>query len=198
MFKRLTELFKGKPAPKPRPKLRQIDENNPRPHHYQFAHRFLPALFFGNPERFLTTMSGSNGLDFLRFQWKNLEQYIEAPLSSVGLDYQTRRLDDGTTLVIVTLPPPQKVTEAYYTASVYRPAEGQTAALTRYFTLEYGIDLIPDQPKRMVLGEWTRDPQHLNYGNHFASDVIAFFRLVCTKLDKSVGDDAHASFTPKA
>jgi hypothetical protein len=196
MLKRIVDLVRGKPNSQPAPKLQPANQDEPRPQHYFFAHRILPSMFFEEPDQLMKIMGSAKGLDFLRFQWNNLSTHVEHVEPPTALDYQTRKLDDDTTIVLVTMPPPHKITEAYFVAFVYRPSTAENGALTRYFTLEYGVCLLPDEPTRMVLGEWTARQEHLNYGHHFAPDPATFFKTISEKLQHPVGHEFHGGFSP--
>jgi hypothetical protein len=193
MFKRLIEIFTGKSNAKPQ--IRPARPDDPNPQHYTFAHRVLPFLFFNDPELFMTIMSSPKGMDFLRVQWNTLAKQFPTATPSDSLNYQMRGLDDGTKIIIITMPPPQKVTETYFNAVVYRPASDAAPLVSRYFTLEYGMSFMPDAPKRMVLGEWTNQQEHINYGDNPAVDEIAFLKVVCEKLGYEAGYSAHAIST---
>jgi hypothetical protein len=159
--------------------------NQARAHHYLFAHRVLPSVFFENPARFIEVLA-KDGIGFLRFFWERVGSDLkdETALPASGLNYQTRRTDDGVTVVIITLPQPEAAPEAYFAAAVYRPPMEGGASLCRYFTLEYGIDLTGSQ-SRTVLCEWTSQPSpsHLNYGDGPEATEMAFFKAVCEKLE---------------
>lgn len=121
MFKRFVELMMGKSEPSvSQPKAQPAKPGMADQHHYMFAHHVLPGLFFTDPQRFLSVMGSPNETDFLHFQWKQLSERATGAGAPVGLDYETRRLNDGTTIILVTMPLPTKATEAYYVAVVHR------------------------------------------------------------------------------
>lgn len=152
--------------------------DKPRPHHYTFAHRILPTLFFRNPQQLCEYLTPSFGVDYLKLHWDSISRRIgsETP-PSTGLACEAHRLEDGTTIIVVTMPSPVAVTEAYYIALVYRTEP----ALTRYFTLEFGISFNPSITNPRVLCEWTGET-HNNYGSQNAPDQAAFLKLVIEKL----------------
>jgi hypothetical protein len=157
-------------------------DSQPRPQHYIFAHRVLPSLFFQNPERFLEILK-EDGIAFLRFYWDKVGSTLDSadtePLH--GINYETRMLEDGTAVTLIELPPPQHMTEAYFTALVYRPLGAGGDSLQRYFTLEYGMRIL-EPGERSVLCEWTADNRHVNYGEGPEPTSRAFFTAVCDKL----------------
>jgi hypothetical protein len=147
-----------------------------------FAHRVLPSLFFQDPERFLEILK-KEGITFLRFFWDKLGSSLDAedvqPLH--GVNYETRVLEDGTSIAMIEFPKPEHVTEAYFAALVYRPLSAGGESIQRYFTLEYGITL-SEPGERSVLCEWTVDNHHLNFGDGPEPTSRAFFTAVCEKL----------------
>jgi hypothetical protein len=143
----------------------------PRTQHYAFAHRMLPALFFAEPARFIAILEKS-GKNFLHFLWNRLGNRLEASklVAAEGLDYQIKKLENNTTIALITLPPPQAMTEAYFVAPVFRP-QGN-----RFITLEYSFNFI-EGGLRTVLGEWTTT-SHLNMGDGPEPTLEAFFEKV--------------------
>ncbi len=170
--------------------------DKPRQQYYTYAHRLLPMLFFDKPDMFMKIMRHPNALDFLRSQWDMLSKHTGNTDPYTGLDYETRALEDGTFIAIITLPPPVTVTEAYYVAAVYRPAVPDLPPVIRYFTLEFGASFDPSAPQRRVLCEWLKTPQHMNYGGQDAPDQAGFLRLIIGKLDQPTGAGLHAAMTP--
>jgi hypothetical protein len=186
MFKRIKNRLTGKSEP-PAPKL-QPAKAGQRPQHYMFAHRVLPSLFFRDPALFLNIMSSPKALDMLRTQWDSLGKHFAPVEPSTGLDYETRTLEDNTTIIIVIMPPPCNVTEAYFTAAVYRPPTAGEPALARYFTFEYGTNIMTGE-NHTVLGEWTADTTHRNYGSkNRTADKGEFIKTVCGILGHPIQD----------
>jgi hypothetical protein len=141
-------------------------DDQPRPQYYVYAHRVLPSLFFNDPKAFLTTLA-TDGIAFLRFFWDRTAQSLEGvtTVPAIGLNYETRALDDGTIIAVIEMPAPDRVTECHFVAAVYRSANEDDALLMRYFTLEYSLDFM-SQGERTVLCEWSSDGnRHMNYGD---------------------------------
>jgi len=76
---------------------------------------------------------------------------------------------------------PGPPTKAYFTAAVLVggqldvPGEGPKARL-RYLTLELAAS--KSETPRTVLGEWTPDGMHLNYGDGPAPELSAFLKTL--------------------
>ena len=162
----------------------------PRRQHYHFAHRALPGLLFSNPERFFHTMT-QEGLPFLEFAWQRSAEpqrgaettRVRPSSPSDGLALHLEQLEDGVQLALITLPPPQAMTEAYFVAAIYRPADqpGQLSLL-RYITLEYSLNPATQQPLT-VLGEWdSSKPIHRNWGGGPPPELAAFRAAVFSLL----------------
>jgi len=166
--------------------LRDRRVKPPRGHHYYFVHRLLPELFYRDPRRFITAVE-RGGSDFLRALWDKVGEEVRRSGSSrvpaIGLDCEIRTLEDGTTIVLIILPTPKGVTEAYFAAAVYRSGTRRALLLrgkgiARFITLEYGIKLPAGIP-RAVLCEWRTPGMHVNYGDGPEPDLEVFFRRVC-------------------
>jgi hypothetical protein len=168
----------------------------PRRQHYHFAHQVLPGLLFSNPERFFQTLA-QDGPGFLEFAWqRSAEPPRGAELSRPnpgsppdGLALRLEQLDPQTRLALITLPPPQAMTEAYFAAAIYHPAaQPDDAPLLRYLTLEYSMDPATQRPLTM-LGEWdSSQPIHRNWGGGPPPELDAFRSAVLALLQGA----AHA------
>jgi hypothetical protein len=168
-----------------------IVENDPRPHHYRFAHEVLaslardlgPQMLDGDPPE-----GFGAGLVSL---WDDFGGRLPAGerLPSDGLDANLLTLGPHRLLVVV-LPRPAAQAEAYYTA-VVQPAD---AGHCRYFTLEHAVNPFTKEPYT-VLGEWA-DGSHLNLGSAPAPGLAAFLSAVVALLDEPEPADAVSPPTP--
>lgn len=160
---------------------REARSRMPRPHHYLFAHRLVPAMFFSNPARFMETLeTGGEGL--LYFLWDRIRQDMSGAerLSPEGLRSEFIKLEEGVQVGVILLPKPTNQAEAFMTAAVYR-AEGKgKVEIQRYFTLEKSILL--SGASETVLCEWSGLDQHLNYGAGTKPEVDAFVKAIQEKL----------------
>lgn len=154
-----------------------IELNQPREHHYLFAHQVLPVMFHSAPERLLNLLA-EQGHNLLRLWWYRVAECIEESdwLSAQGLDYALRRLDEQTQLILITFPPPRNVTELYFAGLVYRSARLKERGYARYFTLELGYNLAGGP--RPVLGEWLANGHHLQHGDGPAPEAALFVEAV--------------------
>ncbi len=199
MFKRIKNQLTGKSGSPPPPEMRPPREGDARPHHYMLAHRILPSIFFRDPTTFLTIMNHPKALGFLQMQWDTLAKHVAVVEPYTGLDYEIHKLEDDTTIILVTMPLPLNVTEAYFVAAVYRPPTATEPALARYFTYEFGANFIPGEAQRTVLGEWTAQIEHLNYGGHNrTSDKTEFIKTVSEKFGSPMGSDLRGSSIPRS
>ena len=116
------------------------------------------------------------GLRFLEHCWQRTGEKVEPGLSLVadGLGYTLRELPQGWVVVVITLPPPQRIAEAYFVALLYQPAAATST--TRVFTLEQGLSspLATDSTPTTILCEWANDSTHYNMGPTQATDVETF------------------------
>lgn len=160
--------------------------NMPRPHHYLFAHRVVPAMFFADPLKFLDTLE-NNGEGLLNFLWGKIGQDMkeEDRLEPEGLGFELRQLGNGVRVGVIRLPKPKGLSEAYLTAAVYQAAEGAQEERRRYFTLERGMTL--RGKLGTVLGEWEGVKNHLNFGDGPDPQVGSFVEAIERKMGKRLG-----------
>lgn len=125
----------------------------PRPQHYSFAHKILPTFFFSDPARFIELVS-KGGSEYMVGLWNLLEEDFTAagldPIAPDGLDVELVDLGDQASLILIKMPEPQQVAEAYIAAVAYRP---DTPRIARFFTMEYDESLTDGSP-RAFLCEW--------------------------------------------
>ncbi|MEC4747522.1 hypothetical protein [Methylomicrobium sp. Wu6] len=159
----------------------------PRNHHYFFAHRFLPQVAFENPARFFDCLV-ADGNDFLLWLWEQCAAYLEQSehLAPDGLSFALERLKDDTVAALIEMPPPTGVAETYFVAVAYQPERQRLQQTrlgkTRYFTLEFSEAF--DGRARTVLGEWTSDGNHANFGDGPMAAREAFLNDVIRLLEK--------------
>lgn len=144
----------------------------PRNLHYRYAHKYLPYLLFSD-SAWLREKLDLDGTFFLKKLWDQYGQRFprDERISSIGLDLSVHKIEPDMTIYLVTYPTPGRMTECYFTALVF---QGDNVA---YWTLEYGIDLSTNMP-RTVLGAWTEDGAHHNYGDGPEPEKEAFLQAV--------------------
>lgn len=161
--------------------------NDPRQHHYMFAHERLPELVFMSRELFLYLLR------------KNSDGYLKGIWHQIGstLTRDEQLTADGLTLkffedkcycgAVITLPKALHRTEAHMVALVAERVSGSvlsddTSDLEyrnlRYFTLEHSGQTTGKAGT--TLGEWTY-LRHSNYGVGPAVDTGLFW-TACTKI----------------
>ena len=154
---------------------------SPRPQHYDFAHRLLRQRFVRDPPGLGRLVVGQDGGLFLQALWNEAMPALETvgPILSRGLGRSVEPWEAGT-IIIVTLPEPQAITEAHMVALVL-PETGAP----RYFTLEAGFH--EDMTSRTALCEW-RDGSHVNYGDGPRPDPETFAAAVRLHVDPTGGN----------
>ncbi|WP_109509261.1 hypothetical protein [Nocardioides speluncae] len=128
----------------------------PRAHHYEFAHRAVPAVLMdpavdltryirkiGRLQRALTATWNAVGAGQPR------DERVERTGLTVG-----PRAVGGVDALLITLPPAQRPAEAHF--ALVLPLE--RSASRRYLTLDVGWDAVQQRP-HTVLGEWTAGGQ---------------------------------------
>lgn len=149
-----------------------MENDKPRQAYYTFAHQALPEVFFSDPLLMIKTLQ-ENGAAFLRYIWNKTEQYADAVEegNSELIAVELSKINEMD-MALVTLPLPQKRTEAYFIAML----AGVGGLRPRYITLEYGLDL--NERPYTVLGEWTEDNLHVNHGVGPQADTAEFLKAV--------------------
>jgi hypothetical protein len=151
----------------------------PRRHHYEFAHRALPALLFTQEDKTLSLLE-NDGYSFLKDLWIEVGEIVQEDGHSV-IEYKDLELSkekiDNTKIYVAKLPIPVGLTEAYFVAIVEKENE------IKYFTLELTVaQMCGGRSDATILGEWTSDHQHLNYGCGPKPLKEDFIRAVIEKL----------------
>ncbi|MFQ5605678.1 MAG: hypothetical protein ACE5HS_20605 [bacterium] len=136
-------------------RIRQAKKSETRLQHYQFAHKLLPRLFFSDPANMKIVLD-LGGLDFIKSIWDKFGSEFgdTERIGSENLDLIVRNPQDKVFIYVIKFPPPKDLAEAYFSAMVF---DGENQS---YMTLEYSYFFTGT-----VLGAWTKDGSHLNYGS---------------------------------
>ncbi|HET9326187.1 MAG TPA: hypothetical protein VFQ05_05380 [Candidatus Eisenbacteria bacterium] len=150
----------------------------PRSHHFEFAHRVLPALALRDPQRFMAMMAGEDAKAILEELWTGTGREVweteRAPvLPSTGLDARILKLDEERLVALIVLPNPIGTTECHFVAFVTSIAS--SGAGLSCFTLEVGANF--DGEECTTLGSWV-DRMHLNHGTGPAPEPVAFLEAI--------------------
>lgn len=188
----LFDFFRRGPRPPIAAAAPASDLAEPRCHHYTLAHQALRSVAFEQPAGFLGLLASPEARSFLADLLAAVTEHCQGrePWPDFGaeaLTIHTFRVGQFP-CVVVELPPPRAVTEAFFVAAVLlvdldrEPSAAREATL-RYFTLEKGFVL--DGPPRTVLGEWTAEGSHLNYGDGPAPQLGPFVQAVEAMLARA-------------
>jgi hypothetical protein len=143
-----------------------------RSQHYIFVHEVLCDLFFDEPHNIIAILMADKANDSLLDLWHRVKKVFKdlTPSSPDGLACEVRTLKDDTVVVLITLPPPQKMCEAHLVALVYRSASAKHEGITRFIVLEH--DSSP------MLCEWENVDTHCNMGYRCELNLESFFEVV--------------------
>ena len=155
-------------------------------HHYVFAHRALPAVFFERPQLTMIQLvvPEEDGTTFLESFWEFVGTRLdEPPMSGAALRQETIRHGDDF-IAVITLPPPQQMAEAFMVALVVQTDDGNLqpeaeggphpgGPRCHYFTLELGVAEDFETPRTVLCG-WENN-KHLNYGDGPPEPTIEAF-----------------------
>ena len=159
--------------------------SEPREHHYDFAHHALRWAYRQYPKDFFSVVGSPSQAKFEAWLWRETEERIGRPMADIDPSELeiTIRTVRGCPAIIVKMPTPIAVTEAYFVGIL--PTESQECAEVpeeiafRYFTLEYGSNL--DGTSRTVLCEWVGE-NHINFGDGPAPTLEAFTKALAGRI----------------
>jgi hypothetical protein len=144
-------------------------DDDPRPHHYEYAHRVLPSIVRRIGPGFVADEPGRDLTAALVGLWSDVGQRLpeEQRLDPAGLAAQ--HVQGTPPMLAITMPAAVHMVEAHY---IVIAADGDA---TRYFVLEESW--APDRPRATVIGEWTADG-HYNLGPGPDPDRDTFVHVV--------------------
>ena len=159
--------------------------------HYVFAHIALRHIALAEPLQFLAMAASPNANNFLASVMQDVEEQLgrKASFNSSALTVHRIHINNFP-CVIIELPDPSKVAEAYMVAFVVLVDTTQEEMLEsstvtgRYFTLEKCFTL--DNESRPVLAEWDEE-RHSNYGDGPAPTVEALRQAIAEILSQPAG-----------
>jgi hypothetical protein len=172
--------------------MSQPDQPNPpRKQHYVFAHLAFRAMVEASPMHVLMTLlSKDNGQNLLLEAWEQVGSQCTKGevVDSAGLAYEIHEFGGKRPVVLITMPTPRGVREAYFVAVVITSPRRrfflfERPASMQYFTLEIGDPAKGDFDT--VLGQW-RGEQHLNYSDSPAVDKQAFLKAIARVLRNEI------------
>ncbi|MBT5607204.1 MAG: hypothetical protein HOJ57_14790 [Lentisphaerae bacterium] len=138
----------------------QLDTEEPfRPHHYQFAHKLLPALLYGEdgPEYLYSVFRQGSGDEFLRDTWDEYAERLECEyVQPDGMACHVHKMGEDHQIVAIRFPKPERSPEAYYAVILF--ADTHEAS---YYTCELRDN------ENSVIGSWDRtNGGKTKHGNH--------------------------------
>lgn len=176
LWDRMQSWWGGSPGSGPSGDLPQ-----PRCQHYEMAHRALRFAAMGDPLGFLAVVASPQARQLMTELWGHAAEFSAEQGERPDFSVDDIRIHPGRVgnrpCAVFEFPRPRATAEAWFTAAVgmIDLSEGTLPERTpelRYFTLEKGFVL--SGPPRTVLGEWTSDGAHLNYGDGPAPDLRSF------------------------
>jgi hypothetical protein len=186
-----------------------------RRQHYLFAQKYLPKVFYQNPNLVIEYLRNDMGAKYLSRLWQNtadefsLDKTDVVDPSGLSIDY---RENEDYGLIIISLPSPEVSPEAYFVAmwsSYSSKCQGETF---RYFTLELEDDIdlqdneVSGVPPTMFC-ERSREGKHINHGNGSGANLNTFVesikqllvprrRLSIASSDNYIMDDPDSAERP--
>lgn len=160
------------------------EEDRPRRQHYYFAHQYLREKAQDHPRLLIDKLREDSATRYLRFHWvscglaakSETDEFIPAD----GLGCFPIDIDTDWYGVLVQLPTPERMAEAYFVAIIL-PTFDTALDACEFFALEFSKNM--DGSKRTVFGKWC-DGSHLNMGDGPSPEREAFIDSICTLLLK--------------
>jgi hypothetical protein len=157
----------------------QYESQPPRQHHYLFVHRFLRDRVLKGPLDFFQRLQEDNSIAYLKAHWAILGIQVQEGDSGdhgfvppYGLEIFPMVMWNGCSIIIVQLPKPERMTEAYFAGIAFWEDSG----LRRFFTLELTEDELGNIPGGLLC-EWSEDG-HRNYERIIPPEKDLFFDAV--------------------
>ncbi len=187
----LFDFFRRK-QPKPAaPDLVEQDLDEPRCHHYTFAHLALRSVAQEQPLAFLGVLASPDARRFLANLFQSVSEHCKErePKPDFGIeDVAVHPVRIGHyPCAVIEMPRPRATTETFFVAAVLLADLDQGLpdskdVKLRYFTLEKGF--VIGGPPRTVLCEWTAEGSHVNYGDGPEPQLEAFTEAVREMLER--------------
>lgn len=150
--------------------------------HYAFAHHVVKDYALSRAPEFFTLMASEDRSRFTAWLWEQASSTVgEAPSDAYfsGTGVAVGRMGKWSA-VLLALPPPGSVAEAFFALAVdVSHGVAPDAPTSRYFTLELGRHA--DDRPRTVLCEWTKEAHH-SYGDGPPPEKNAFMQAVESRL----------------
>jgi hypothetical protein len=164
--------------------MKRNDPDAPRQQHYYFAHRYLVERTEQMPLYMIETLSKPTAARYLSTLWVSTGLGFKAPedefISAEGIECFPMQISETCSAVVVQLPPPERMAEAYFVAIVVWQEPNQLEPENpkvrhRFITLELSEDL--SGSPHTILGEWDGG-SHCNYGKGPTPNREAFIKAV--------------------
>ena len=161
-------LFAKKPQP-----TAEADVDAPRCGHYMTAHLALRSLALQRPLMFFGVLASDDKNNFLQTVLDMVQEDCQAQGEPLGLHVSDLKVHPGRVgkypLVMIEMPPPERVAEAFFVAAVMfidldDDAPPPEKPPVRYFTLERSM--LPETGESgTVVCEWTDEAHYqLDHG----------------------------------
>ena len=153
-------------------------------HQNQFAYQAMPILFHNSSRQFMTILE-KDEIKFLEFWWDQTGKDVkeENRIPADGLSYEIRDYCEDKKIVLITLPRPKKVSEAYFLAMLTPPPKRYWLPwknLAQVFALQRGKIENGQVLTRLV--ELTPRGMQRDVGPGSQPALFDFYAMVCDRL----------------
>ena len=155
------------------------EKDAPRRQHYHFAHVALREKAESFPKPLVDNLRVESGIRRLNFYWMSEAKVVKGTeeefIPAEGLACFPVDLSGEYYGVVVQLPQPERMAEAFFVAIILRDTGHNSDVTCRYVTLELGKN--KDGTHRTVLGEWVNG-SHFSYSSGPPPERGAFIEAV--------------------
>ena len=156
----------------------KFPDDQARQHYYRFAHQVLPGLLFRSTEPFRGAALAGRADAGLQKLWEDVAKRAGADSDAALSVRATVHECAGRAVALVTPPRPEHIAEAHFIAVVLDHAD---PSFMRYVVLEHSWNT--ESEPRTVVGEWSQDGSHINFGDGpQPPDEAAFLAIVCERF----------------
>ena len=155
-------------------------------HQYTFTYEALPSAFRNDKQGFLDYLE-DDGLEFLQFWWDHVAEKLDVTerMSSAGMAYEIRTLENKARVALIILPKPKKHGEAFFLALV-NPRKTPSIFPWKNFARVYTLSHLEKEDGRSdtIFGEWTPRGKFVPGVEGLPPELEVFFKKATETFEK--------------
>ncbi len=164
-----------------------MTEKKKHTHQYKFAYEVMPGAFRNDKKAFLDYLE-DDGLDFIQFWWDHVAEKLDESerMSSEGMAYEIREMENGARVALITLPKPKHHGEALFLALVsprWTPSIFPWKNYAKVYTLSHIVKK-DDGRSETIFGEWTPRGRFVPGEEGLQPELEAFYKKTVETFEK--------------